>query len=212
MVIKKNYYIKCFFIMIFLGTLLFIFNSALYSKWVSAELSEDVLRLHVIANSNSKEDQEIKYIVRDAILNYMNTLLTKDVTKQEAILILNENLSNFKSLAIETLNKNGFSYSVKIEVGNFNFPTKHYGDVSLPAGYYDALKITLGEGNGENWWCVMFPPLCFVSIDNGTVPDESKEILQKNLTEESYHLITDDSQSVKVKFKIVELIESHLIF
>jgi len=206
---KTSYYFKCLSILLILSALLFTLNSIFYTKSISSELLNDVLRLHVIANSNSDEDQNIKYIVRDRVLEYMNSLIIENSTKENAISILNEHLDDFENIAIQTLNENGFFYSVKIEIGNFKFPTKSYGNVSFPAGYYDSLRITLGEGNGENWWCVMFPPLCFVSIDNGTLPKESQETLQNNLSEESYKLITDDTTNTKIKFKIVELIETY---
>ena len=126
-------------------------------------------------------------------------------TKQEAISIVEENKDDFEQIAIDTINEQGFSYSVKINIGNFEFPTKNYGDISLPAGFYDALRVEIGEAKGQNWWCVMFPPLCFVDISSGVVPDESKEMIENNLSEEEFALVSkDDDNEIKFKFKLLE--------
>lgn len=179
-----------------------------YSNAVSSSISENVFRLHVIANSNSKEDQDLKYKVRDNLIDYMNSISKNVSTKEEAIKLANENISNFYNIAKNTILENGFNYNVNIEIGNFDFPTKTYGDISLPAGFYDALKVEIGEAKGKNWWCVMFPSLCFVDISNGVVPEESKENLQANLNYEDYNLISSDDAEYKLKFKLVELFEN----
>ena len=129
-------------------------------------------------------------------------------SKEEVIQVVNENLHHFEQIAEQVISENGYTYPVKISVGNFSFPTKEYGDVSLPAGSYDALRIEIGQAAGNNWWCVLFPPLCFVDVSSGIVPDESKEIIKENLSDEEYSLITDDSNEVKFKFKIVEFFQN----
>ncbi len=179
-----------------------------YANSVSSDLSKSVFRLHVIANSNSKEDQELKYAVRDELINYMNSLFKDISTKQEAIQIANENKDEFYRIAKKVIDDKGFNYNVNIDIGNFSFPTKVYGDISLPAGFYDALKVQIGSASGKNWWCVMFPSLCFVDVSNGIVPEESKENLESNLQEEDYNLIVSDKVEYKVKFKLVELFEN----
>ena len=150
-----------------------------YVEAVSADIASSVFRLHVIANSDSKEDQNLKYIVRDNVLAYMNDICKDAKSKDEAIRIANEHLDEFKQIATNTIKENGFNYDVTVEIGNFSFPTKTYGDISLPSGYYDALKIKIGNADGKNWWCVMFPPLCFVDVSSGIVPDESKETMKR---------------------------------
>ena len=180
-----------------------------YVSAVSYDIADSVFRLHVIANSDSAEDQALKYKVRDSLLNYMNSLVTSTTSKDEAMEIVTNNIDNFKNIAEATIKENGYNYSVNITVGKHSFPTKYYGDVSLPAGIYDALRVEIGSASGQNWWCVMFPPLCFVDISSGIVPEESKESLKNNLNDEEYDLITvDDSSSMNFKFKIVELIEN----
>lgn len=202
----KNF--KRFLIIFLLFTIYILFSLVSYSNAVSADISNSVFRLHVIANSNSDEDQALKYKVRDALIEYMNSI-SKDVsTKEEAIKIAEENKNNFYNIAKEVVNDNGFNYDVNIKIGNFSFPTKTYGDISLPAGFYDALKVEIGNANGKNWWCVMFPSLCFVDVSEGVVPDESKEGLQSNLQEEEYNLISSDNLEFQVKFKLVELFEN----
>jgi len=179
-----------------------------YSNAVSEDISNSVFRLHVIANSDSKEDQDLKYLVRDELIKYMNTISKNISSKKEAIKLVEENKEEFYTIAKKVISDNGLDYNVDIEIGNFSFPTKTYGDISLPAGFYDALKVEIGEAKGQNWWCVMFPSLCFVDVSNGIVPEESKENLQDNMQEEEYNLISSDTIEFKLKFKLVELFEN----
>ena len=136
----------------------------------------------------------------------MNNICKDCSSKSEAIELVKLHQNEFKEVALDTIKKEGFNYDVKIEIGNFEFPTKQYGDISLPAGFYDALKVEIGEAKGRNWWCVMFPSLCFVDISSGIVPEESKEDLQNVLSDEEYSLISNDNDySIKFKFKLLEL-------
>ncbi len=181
-----------------------------YANTISTDISDSVFRLHVIANSDSDTDQNLKYIVRDHLLKYMNTLCANCTSKEEAITIANQHIENFKEIALETIKNEGFHYSVNVSIGNFAFPTKHYGDISLPAGYYDALKVEIGEAKGQNWWCVMFPPLCFVDASSGVVPEESKEELENSLTDEEFSIVSDNEENFtfKLKFKILEILNN----
>ena len=178
-----------------------------YVSAVSNNISESVFRLHVIANSDSEEDQKLKYIVRDNLIQYMNTLTKNITSKEAAIQIAKEHEEDFYNIAVKTIKDNGYDYDVKIEIGNSYFPTKYYGDISLPAGYYDALKVEIGESSGQNWWCVMFPPLCFVDMSTGIVPDESKKTMKDSLPEEEYALISENNNnsSLNFKFKLIEI-------
>ena len=188
--------------------LLFLYttiNAISYVEAVSTDISDSVFRLHVIANSDSKEDQSLKYKVRDNLLKYMNNICSDCSSKQEAIDLVTEHQEEFKQVALDTIKKEGYSYNVKINIGNFEFPTKQYGDISLPAGYYDALRVEIGEAKGRNWWCVMFPSLCFIDVSSGIVPEESKEELQNVLSDEEYSIISDNSDNgIKLKFKLIE--------
>lgn len=151
---------------------LYIFVCAFsYVNAVSSDIANSVFRLHVIANSDEKEDQELKLKVRDSVLSYMNEICENVTTKEEAILIANEHIDEFKEIALNTIHENGYDYLVNIRIGNFSFPTKTYGDISLPSGYYDALRIEIGEAKGQNWWCVMFPPLCLLEAEENQLDD-----------------------------------------
>ena len=202
-------FIKRFFVVLIVFAF-FVFVSAIsYVNAVSEDIADSVFRLHVIANSDSKEDQDLKYKVRDAVLEYMNNISAECSSKEEVIKIAYEHQNDFISVAEKVIKENGFDYNVKIEIGNFEFPTKYYGDISLPAGFYDALKIEIGEAKGQNWWCVMFPPLCFVDVTSGVVPDESKQIMQNNLSDEEYSLISDnESSDIKFKFSLIEFFKN----
>ena len=198
---------------IILSVLLFLYTTICaisYAENVSTDIAESVFRLHILANSDSQEDQELKIKVRNALLEYMNSLCSECTSKEEAITLVELNQEKFREIALNTIQQNGYNYDVKINIGNFQFPTKNYGDISLPAGFYDALKVEIGSAQGQNWWCVMFPPLCFVDVTSGIVPEESKENLQDNLGEEEYDIIsnTEDSEIVNFKFKIVEFFEN----
>ena len=192
----------------------YVFLSAQsYATVISNNLSTAVFRLHVLANSNSEEDQNLKLKVRDSLLNYMNGLCSNCSTKQEAISIANEHKDDFQKIAEQTIKENGYDYTAKINIDNFYFPTINYGDISLPAGYYDALRVEIGEAKGKNWWCVMFPSLCFIDVSSGVVDDNAKENLQDNLQKESYDIISDSKKpDIKLKFKLIEVFAENNLF
>ena len=198
------------YILLTLLLLLFIFISALsYATTVSYDIQNSVFRLHVIANSDEEYDQNLKYIVRDEILKYVNSISSNAVSKEDVIELVKTNSNEIKKIAEETIVANGYDYSVNVNIGNFEFPTKTYGDLSLPAGLYDALRVEIGKAEGANWWCVMFPPLCFVDVSSGVVPTESKEVIKNNLAnDEEYDLLVASNAEVKFKFKLVEMFQS----
>ncbi len=170
-----------------------------YSTSVNSNLSANMVRLHVIANSDSDEDQELKLKVRDAILSHSRTNFTKkDDVKSE--------LENYEDIARDVIAENGYAYDVEVEYGNFSFPTKEYNNLRLPAGNYDAVRVRIGSAKGQNWWCVMFPPLCF--IDGTTDTAFAQEHLMSALNRESAKLITKADDVIlpfEIKFKIVEM-------
>ena len=200
------------FILVSALLILYVCISAVsYTHAVTTDIADSVFRLHVIANSDSAEDQNLKYIVRDKVIEYMSSISQNASSKEDVIEIAKANLDKIQAIASQTIRENGYTYSVNVEVGNFSFPSKRYGDITLPPGYYDALRIKIGEAEGQNWWCVMFPPLCFVDVTSGVVPDESKEIMKENLSKEEFDLISKNSNEVKVKFKIVEGLQNFTI-
>lgn len=201
--------VKYAFILIILLCLYISICAFSYVNAVSSSLKDSVFRLHVLANSDSEEDQNLKYKVRDSLIEYMNSLCENVTSKEEAISIAEENKDNFYEIAKNVISENGYDYDVSIEIGNFSFPTKNYGDISLPSGYYDALRVKIGKAEGQNWWCVMFPPLCFVNVSSGIVPEESKNNLKENLSDEEFSIVSnEDTAQIKFKFKLIELLNS----
>ena len=184
---------------------IFIFFFFLF---VSSNISSKVFRLHIVANSDLATDQMLKLKVRDAVLKYMNSLIDTSMTKDEIAKMATKNLSKFRTIALNTLNEYGCNYDVSVEVGNFFFPTKKYGNAYFPDGNYDALNIKIGSAYGHNWWCVMFPPLCFIDNQSGVLSEESENYLKNNLSDEDINIISHENDSYIFKFKTIEIINS----
>ena len=182
-----------------------------YSGNLNSELSGNLIRLHVVANSDSPEDQAVKRNVRDAVLDYMNEELDSGEDIEGTRQLLKSRLNEITNVAENEIMRCGRNDKVTADLGDYPFPTKAYGDIKLPAGNYQALKVVIGKGEGANWWCVLFPPLCFVDVTHGTVPDFAKERLKEALPEEEYDIVTmaddEDDIPIKIKFKIVELFQ-----
>lgn len=205
----KNFFKKSFIVFIlFISFLLVTITS--YANNVFSNLSENIFRLHIIANSDSKEDQDLKLKIRDGIINYLENINKNSSSKSEVINFCKNNTNTLKEIAKKIINNSGYNYEVKIEIGNFYFPTKNYANISLPAGYYDALRIKIGDANGKNWWCSLFPPLCFVDISSGVLEEDDSNMLEENLTEEEFSLISENSTEMNFKFKIIELVNEKL--
>ena len=202
--------IKIILILIILFTI-FIFTCAYsYVSAISDNLYNSIFRLHVIANSDSEEDQNLKYIVRDNLINYINENCKDFSSKNDVVQYANNHIEEIKNIAENTVKQYGFNYPITVEIGKFDFPTKSYGDISFPSGLYDALRVKIGESAGKNWWCVMFPPLCFVDTTTGIVSNSSKESLQETLSEENYKVVSDtENTDITIKFKIIEFFEKN---
>ena len=177
------------------------------SDSIHADLSDNLIRLHIIANSDSETDQAVKLKVRDRILSEMSVYFKDAKDAGECRKIINNNIDMVVWYANDELKKNGFDYTADAYYGRFEFPTKVYANVTLPKGEYEAVRVVLGKGEGHNWWCVMFPPLCFTNETKGELDSENKEFLKENLNGESYDIITNNGNlDVKIKFKLLELI------
>lgn len=154
-----------------------------FKNSTSANISnETYLRIHVRANSNSDEDQQIKYALKDVLVDYLTPILENVETAHQAKIVLNEQLENISNISTDFLKENGFSYSANAKINNEFFPTRSYEDLTLESGYYDALIVELGEAKGNNWWCVVYPPLCFTQkAENGSVQYASiiQEIIER---------------------------------
>ncbi|MBR2346436.1 MAG: stage II sporulation protein R [Clostridia bacterium] len=171
-----------------------------------AAIYDNVLRLHVLANSDSSADQSLKLEVRDRILEETATLFKDCKTKDEAREAVESNLDKIREIAEQTVREAGYDYSVSVSLGEEEYPTKNYEECCFPAGEYLSLRVMIGEAEGENWWCVLFPPLC---ID---AAGESREVFAEvGLTDEQYSFITEtDNPKYKVRFKLLEVIEGAL--
>lgn len=163
------------------------------------QLAERVVRLHVLANSDGEEDQELKLLVRDRVLARATELLTQAGNRAEAESLLRRELPELEALAARELRANGCDYPVTAELTDTEFPTREYDGFTLPAGEYLALRVVIGEGAGRNWWCVVFPPLCTAA--SADVPAAA---LAAGLTEDQVGLITEEDRGYVLKFKTVE--------
>ena len=169
--------------------------SASYSEQIMNDLNENIIRLHILAQSNSEYDQKIKLEVRNEILKAVKDI---DIKKSSEFLSTAQNTAN------RYLNENNISYRAKAIKGKFHFPQKTYNNITLPSGEYNGIRIVLGEGKGENWWCIMYPPLC-VTQSGGLNTNKNTELkLKDSLSSDTYELITNDSKKIKLKFKTVE--------
>ena len=179
----------------------------------SNDYKENLIRFHVLANSDSEEDQALKLKVRDKVSYLKPKLEDSESISQSEKIILNEK-DKLMDICKETIKQNGYNYDVSINLGYSKFPTKQYSSVVLPAGEYKSLKIIIGKGQGKNWWCVMFPPLCFVDEQNNVIDKETDEKLKKVLTKDEYELIVEKDKkninNLQIKFKIVEVFQKIL--
>ena len=163
---------------------------------------DEVLRLHVIANSDSDADQELKLLVRDAILEETQKILKNVKSREEAEKIISEHSALLENIALETVRKNRFDYSVALELGKEKYPTKNYESCAFPSGEYLSLRIKIGEASGENWWCVLFPPLC---LSAATDKDAFTSV---GITDSQYQIITEtDNPKYKIRFNLLESFE-----
>ena len=179
-------------------------TSTLTVKEVSTPLAEEVLRLHVLANSDSDEDQALKLKVKAAIVEALSPILYETTGKAAACEWVSANLTKLRTIADQVIADEGYDYPVTVACETTWFPNKTYGDMTFPCGYYDALRVCIGDADGANWWCVLYPPLCFVDLTCAVVPDESKEKLQTVLDEDEYNSLFSESAQVVVKFKLFE--------
>lgn len=188
--------ISCFAAMIF--AIIFSGSLSAFETDCKAVRSE-VLRLHVIANSDSSEDQELKLKVRDELLRQSKTIFSPASKKESAEKAACKNLQKLLKAAEKTVRENGKDYSVCVSVGKSSFPTKVYENVTLPAGEYDAVRVVIGEGKGKNWWCVMFPPLCLPAAE------KSREL--SDVLSENGQALVQSKPKFEIRFWLIEKIE-----
>ncbi|MDE6182650.1 MAG: stage II sporulation protein R, partial [Eubacteriales bacterium] len=184
-------------IIVFILTVIITTTAKGYSVNIQNSIAEEVIRFHVLANSDSQKDQELKLKVKNGVINMLANELDNSKSKSETKELLIKNIPNIEAKALEIIKENGYNYPVSVSISNSYFPTKVYGDISLPAGEYEALKIEIGDAKGQNWWCVMFPPLCFVDVTVKEVPEKDKNLFKDILTEEEYELISKEENKDK---------------
>ncbi len=165
----------------------------------SQEISDEVFRLHILANSDSEEDQNLKLAVRDEVQKFCYNIYGNAKTKEDAEKILADKLPQIIEIAQNEVYEKGYDYPIKGEIVNMYFTNRVYDNITLPAGDYDAVRITIGEGKGHNWWCVMFPPICISAADNTAD-------ISDVLSDEQTDLVTDSSY--EYKFKIYEIYQN----
>lgn len=168
-------------------------------------IAAEIIRFHVLANSDSEKDQALKRKVKDEVVTFMQDKLKKVTKKEQAEQVIKANLEEIRKVAEQVTKKEGNGESVTTALTKKDFPVKVYGDTVFPAGNYETLQIEIGNAKGKNWWCVMFPSLCMVDESYTVVPKEAKEKLKDHLTEEEYESIQMEQNSVKYRLKIVEI-------
>ncbi len=165
-------------------------------------ISPSVLRFHILANSDSKKDQEIKLKVRSLILDYIQTQLPENAGKQETEACLAAKRPAIEARANEYLASHGFDYQAKLQLTRCYFPMRAYGAMVFPCGTYDAARIILGKGKGHNWWCVLYPRFCFVDAVCSEIPDESLAVLRQNIKQDDYLALEDHRPELNIRFRL----------
>ena len=173
-----------------------------------AELYDNVIRMHVLANSDSEEDQTLKLLVRDAVLEKTKTLLENVDSREQAERVLRQNIPEIEQAALAALHAAGADHTVAAELGQEIYPTREYENLAFPAGEYLSLRVMIGEAEGKNWWCVLFPPLCLTAASAQSKQENETLCLSAGLTGEQYRMIADTDQTkYKLRFKILEVAE-----
>jgi len=158
------------------------------------DLAKEVFRFHVLANSDSDEDQALKMQVKEAVIAYMKEEIPNSDSVETTKEWARNHLDAIVNLAKAVIREEGYDYPVIAEVTTCDFPDKTYGDITFPSGRYEALRIEIGEANGQNWWCVLYPNLCFIDAVHAVVPEEGKKDLKKVLQEDTYEMVTATSR------------------
>ena len=170
------------------------------------EIYDTVVRLHVLANSDSEEDQALKLRVRDAVLDATSPLVKDCTSQEEAVEILSAHIPDLESAAAAVIRQEGYNYPVTVLLGEEEYPTRTYESCAFPAGTYVSLRVCIGNAEGQNWWCCLFPPLC---LSAATAKEDNEDaFIQVGLTKDQYGIITETGKTkYKVRFKILEIIE-----
>ena len=199
---KRTYSLPIFIVSIIIG-LAYAYITSKPNNDISTiqqGISHKIIRFHVIANSDSDADQALKLKVKEAVVNYTAELLCNSKSISETEDLLSSHTNDIISIANNVISENDYDYPVTAEITDTYFPTKSYGNYTFPPGTYRAFQIKIGEAKGKNWWCVLYPPLCFIDISHGTVNPESEELLKETLTTDEFQAVSDE-YTVKYRFK-----------
>lgn len=190
-----------------LGLMIFLLAMNGYrqnGELLASRIAPEIIRFHVRANSDNKKDQELKLQVRDYLLTTIYEDLGSSASKSEIKDYILQNKTELETLSDTFIQTQGFDYKTTIQISQQYFPEKTYGDMTFPNGSYEAVTVAIGSGKGHNWWCVLYPPLCFTDAVYAEMPDTSKNTLEHLLAPEDYsELVTGD---VEVRFKILEML------
>lgn len=196
----KNY---IFYIIAGAIVFLYIWTTVFGNDLLQPSIASKILRFHVLANSDSVEDQAVKEEVRDAVGAYLQPLLEEAENLEETKRIIGNNIRAIEEVSKETLKANGYDYEVTARITRTDFPEKSYGSYTFPKGEYEALQIVIGEGEGQNWWCVLYPNMCFRGSVFEVVEEEAGEALREVLSPWEYADVFDAGE-VQVRFKFLE--------
>lgn len=200
LIMKTTKHTKIWICSLCLGLALTLIVQATVLAQDCYEIRDNVVRLHVLANSDSEHDQALKLKVRDALLAQSGDLFYGYTTKEQALNTLESSLEELEQIAEETLKQEGCPYPVTCRLEETYFTTRVYDTVTLPAGNYTALRVLIGEGKGQNWWCVMFPPLCIPAAEEVTANNQT---LENTLSPHQQELV-ENGVKYRAKFKVVE--------
>lgn len=177
---------------------------------MAARIAPEILRFHVLANSDSDEDQQLKLRVRTLLLDSIYEKLGENASLDDTKEYVLANKDSLEQEAEDYMKAEGYDYPAHMEVTECYFPTKTYGDMVFPCGTYDAVRVEIGKGKGHNWWCVLYPPLCFVDSTYAVVPDSSREILRESLDAAYYQALLKKQPEVhiRIRSKFLELLEN----
>lgn len=186
-----------------LGAVLAAGMSRVKAVSIQQGIAGEIIRFHVLANSDSEEDQALKMHVKDTVVGYMKEVMGDVDSVEQSREIINANMENIRQKAEQEIAAQGYDYNVTAALTTAYFPQKSYGDCTFPSGDYEALQIKIGKASGHNWWCVVYPSLCFTDAVQGVVTEEKKEELKKVLTEEEYQNILLEGR-VKMRFRWIK--------
>lgn len=218
----KNIYIAVTVIWVFAAVVISaMFYKAQDRLKMQEKIADEIIRFHVRANSDDEKDQELKLKVRDAVINYLEPLLEGSDSIEKSRGIIERNEFGITATARNVIAESGFDYDVNAYFERTHFPVRTYGEITLPAGVYEAYRIDIGSAEGHNWWCVLYPPLCFEDATHAAMTDESKEALKQVLTEDEYEMIANTPEDitnvsgqgktdVKVRFRILRFLNKYV--